>query len=130
MPCDATGWPGPIWRSSWPVAAPSRTRREWCLDMVTRRQFVLGSAALVGGAALIDPRRAPAQPGAPVVAEHVRHQFAPGLEADCWGYNGRTPGPTIEVTQGDRVRVYVTNRLPEPTSLHWHGVLLPNGMDG
>jgi FtsP/CotA-like multicopper oxidase with cupredoxin domain len=39
-------------------------------------------------------------------------------------------GPTIEAVEGDRVRIYVTNRLPEPTTMHWHGVFLPNGMDG
>src|SRR5438128_358658 len=65
-----------------------------------------------------------------LVAEEVDHEFAPGLKAKCWGYNGRTPGPTIEVVEGDRVRIDVTNKLPEPTSVHWHGVLLPNGMDG
>lgn len=65
-----------------------------------------------------------------LVAMPVKNTFAPGLEADCWGYNGRTPGPTIEVVEGDRVRFYVTNKLPEPTTMHWHGVILPNGMDG
>src|SRR5437763_11146223 len=65
-----------------------------------------------------------------LIAEEIDHEFAPGLKAKCWGYNGRTPGPTIEVVEGDRVRIYVTNRLPEPTSVHWHGILLPNGMDG
>ncbi|MDB5319219.1 MAG: multicopper oxidase [Phycisphaerales bacterium] len=65
-----------------------------------------------------------------LIAEEVDHEFAPGLKAKCWGYNGRTSGPTIEAVEGDRVRIYVTNRLPEPTSVHWHGVLLPNGMDG
>lgn len=65
-----------------------------------------------------------------LVATPVKHTFAPGLEADCWGYNGRTPGPTIEVVEGDRVRFYVTNKLPEPTTVHWHGIILPNGMDG
>jgi hypothetical protein len=65
-----------------------------------------------------------------LVAEAVEHEFVPGLRAECWGYNGRTPGPTIEAVEGDRVRIYVTNRLPEPTSVHWHGVILPNGMDG
>ncbi len=65
-----------------------------------------------------------------LVAEPVKREFAPGLVVNCWGYNGQTPGPTIEVVEGDDVRIYVTNRLPEPTSVHWHGVLLPNGMDG
>jgi manganese oxidase len=65
-----------------------------------------------------------------LIAEPFAQQFAPGLEVDCWGYNGRTPGPVIEAVEGDTVRIYVTNRLPEPTSVHWHGILLPNGMDG
>jgi hypothetical protein len=65
-----------------------------------------------------------------LVAEEVDHEFAPGLKAKCWGYNGRVHGPTIEAVEGDRVRIYVTNKLPAGTSVHWHGLLLPNGMDG
>ena len=65
-----------------------------------------------------------------LVAEPLDHEFAPGLTGKCWGYNGRTSGPTIEAVEGDRVRIYVTNRLPEPTTVHWHGLILPNGMDG
>ncbi len=65
-----------------------------------------------------------------LVASEVEHEFTPGLRCRVWGYNGSTPGPTIEVTEGDRVRIYVTNRLPEPTTVHWHGIVLPNGMDG
>ncbi len=65
-----------------------------------------------------------------LVAEPIRHQFAPGLDVEAWGYNGSTPGPLIEAVVGDRVRIYVTNKLPEPTTVHWHGVLVPNGMDG
>jgi FtsP/CotA-like multicopper oxidase with cupredoxin domain len=65
-----------------------------------------------------------------LVAEEVDHEFAPGCRAKCWGYNGTTPGPTIEAVEGDRVRILVTNRLPEHTTIHWHGILLPSGMDG
>ncbi len=65
-----------------------------------------------------------------LTAEVVKREFAPGMVVDCWGYNGSAPGPTIEVFEGDRVRIYVTNKLPEKTSVHWHGVLLPCGMDG
>jgi len=65
-----------------------------------------------------------------LVAEEVEHEFAPGLKARCWGYNGRVHGPTIEAVEGDRVRIYVTNNLPGGTSVHWHGLLLPSGMDG
>ncbi|WP_290591942.1 copper oxidase [Arenimonas sp. SCN 70-307] len=65
-----------------------------------------------------------------LVAEEIEHEFAPGSKATCWGYNGSTPGPTIEATEGDRVRIFVTNRLKEATTIHWHGLILPSGMDG
>ena len=65
-----------------------------------------------------------------LVAEPVLREMTPGFTAHLWGYNGQSPGPTIEVVEGDRVRLFVTNRLPERTSVHWHGQRLPNGMDG
>jgi hypothetical protein len=65
-----------------------------------------------------------------LVAEPVVREMAPGFKAHLWGYNGQSPGPTIEVVEGDRIRIFVTNRLPERTSIHWHGQRLPNGMDG
>ncbi len=65
-----------------------------------------------------------------LIAEEVEREFAPGMMVKCWGYNGQTPGPTIECVEGERVRILVTNRLPEHTSVHWHGIFLPNGMDG
>jgi len=65
-----------------------------------------------------------------LVAEPVVREIAPGMKANLWGYNGQSPGPTIEVVEGDRVRIFVTNKLPEHTSVHWHGQRLPNGMDG
>jgi manganese oxidase len=65
-----------------------------------------------------------------LIAEEVDHEFAPGLRAKCWGYNGRVHGPVIEAVEGERVRIYVTNRLIAPTTVHWHGLFLPYGMDG
>jgi FtsP/CotA-like multicopper oxidase with cupredoxin domain len=65
-----------------------------------------------------------------LVAEPVVREIAPGMKANLWGYNGQSPGPTIEVVEGDRVRIFVTNKLPEATTIHWHGQILPNGMDG
>ncbi len=65
-----------------------------------------------------------------LVAEPVVRELAPGMKANLWGYNGSSPGPTIEVVEGDRVRIFVTNKLPEHTTVHWHGILLPSGMDG
>ncbi len=65
-----------------------------------------------------------------LIAEPVVREFAPGMKANLWGYNGQSPGPTIECVEGDKVRIFVTNKLPEHTTVHWHGILLPNGMDG
>ena len=128
--------------------------------MMNRRDALVSGAALVaGGAVLLAGKDAVAKPPTaprgqaftPVItpngttlpwkmengvkvfhltAEPVDREFAPGMKVKCWGYNGQTPGPTIEAVEGDRVRMLVTNKLPERTSVHWHGVLLPNGMDG
>ena len=65
-----------------------------------------------------------------LTAEPLVREFASGMNVNCWGYNGSTPGPTIEAVEGDRVRLLVTNKLPEHTTVHWHGILLPAGMDG
>ena len=65
-----------------------------------------------------------------LIAEPVVRELAPGMKANLWGYNGQSPGPTIEVVEGDKVRLFVTNKLPEHTTIHWHGQRLPNGMDG
>jgi FtsP/CotA-like multicopper oxidase with cupredoxin domain len=65
-----------------------------------------------------------------LVAEPVVREIAPGMVAHLWGYNGQSPGPTIEAVEGDKVRIFVTNKLPEHTTIHWHGQLLPCGMDG
>ncbi|QET06790.1 MULTISPECIES: copper oxidase [Cupriavidus] len=140
--------------------------------MVSRRQFLGGSAAAMLGAAMVSRAGAAALPEAPLqqsptmqpplapsngrpyqpvatlngwtlpwrmrngwkefhlVAEPVEREMAPGMTAHLWGYNGQSPGPTIECVEGDRVRIFVTNKLPEHTTVHWHGVILPAGMDG
>lgn len=65
-----------------------------------------------------------------LTAEPIVWEVAKDLKINTWGFNGSVPGPVIEVTEGDRVRIYVTNKLPAPTTVHWHGVLIPCGMDG
>jgi FtsP/CotA-like multicopper oxidase with cupredoxin domain len=71
-----------------------------------------------------------------LTAGEVWHEFVPktesneALRATCWGYNGQVHGPTIECVEGDRLRIYFTNRLPAATTIHWHGIITPNGMDG
>lgn len=65
-----------------------------------------------------------------LIAQEINHEFAPGLKAQCWSYNDGVHGPTIEAVEGDRVRIYVTNKLPAATTVHWHGIVVPSGMDG
>lgn len=65
-----------------------------------------------------------------LIAEPFTREFAPGFWVNCWGYNGSSPGPTIEAVEGDKVRILVTNHLNEATTVHWHGIIVPNGMDG
>ena len=56
-----------------------------------------------------------------LVAEPVERELADGMIAQLWGYNGQSTGPTIEAVEGDRVRIYVTNKLPAHTPVPWHG---------
>ena len=65
-----------------------------------------------------------------LVAELVKRKIHPMKTIDVWGYNGSCPGPTIQITQGDRVRIIFDNHLPEATSMHWHGFEIPADMDG
>ena len=127
---------------------------------ISRRDMLLGTALLASGAltdkaaktaqAATPPTKNSTTPGSVItpngaslpwklvngakefhlVAEPVKRELSPGMVLNCWGYNGLTPGPTIEAVEGDRVRILVTNRLPENTSVHWHGLIVPNGMDG
>jgi manganese oxidase len=65
-----------------------------------------------------------------LIAEPVKCKIAPFKTIDAWGYNGSCPGPTIQVQQGERVRIIFENRLPESTSIHWHGLEVPIDQDG
>ena len=65
-----------------------------------------------------------------LVAEPVKQEIIPGKVIDLWGYNGSAPGPTIQANSGDRVRIIFDNHLPEPTAIHWHGLEIPETMDG
>jgi len=119
--------------------------------MNPRRRFFKTVLGLATGATA-SSRLAPAQPAAhPVVtpdisdlpftmdngvkvfqltAEPVKQSVIPGRTLDLWGFNGSAPGPTIQVAEGDRVRIVFDNHLPEPTGIHWHGLEIPYEMDG
>jgi FtsP/CotA-like multicopper oxidase with cupredoxin domain/plastocyanin len=63
-------------------------------------------------------------------AAPMKWELQPGLVVDGWGYNGQIPGPELRVREGDLVRVHLRNRLPVPTTIHWHGLDVPLAMDG
>jgi FtsP/CotA-like multicopper oxidase with cupredoxin domain len=65
-----------------------------------------------------------------LTAEPVKQTVVPGRVFDLWGFNGSAPGPTIQTTEGDHIRIVFENHLPEPTGIHWHGLELPIEMDG
>ena len=60
----------------------------------------------------------------------IRWEILPGVAVDAYAYNGQVPGPRLNFTQGDRIRIDVTNKLDETTTVHWHGLDVPNEMDG
>lgn len=78
----------------------------------------------------------PASPETDVVREYelvaapTRLQLLDGRTLEVWAYNGQVPGPTLRANVGDRLRVRLVNHLPQPTSIHWHGLRLDNRMDG
>jgi FtsP/CotA-like multicopper oxidase with cupredoxin domain len=65
-----------------------------------------------------------------LTAEPIRWTLGKGIVATAWAYNGAVPGPLIRITEGDRVRVVLRNNLPESTTIHWHGMQVPPGIDG
>jgi FtsP/CotA-like multicopper oxidase with cupredoxin domain len=112
---------------------PSRSK-------MTRRRFLglagLGAGAMILGACEATQRSAPSQGqnGARIAGYAL--EVAPlnfelgGREVSSWGYNGGVPGPEIRLKEGDTLRAAVRNRLPEGTTIHWHGLPIPNEMDG
>ena len=103
--------------------------------MMSRRAFVgmVAAAAASVGTKLGSPRDAAAAPGARTIhldARTVSWELAPGRTVKAMAYNGRVPGPEIRVREGERVRIVLRNSLAEPTTIHWHGVDVPNAMDG
>lgn len=102
------------------------------------RRRMLGTIAAIAAAPLL-PLRSGARAAAPpalieasLVAAPATARLVPAPHPDTavWAYSGQLPGPVLRVRQGDRLRVQVDNRLAEPTTVHWHGIRLPNAMDG
>lgn len=104
------------------------------LAALTRRVFLASAAAASANVMLPLQRAADAAGKAEfrLRAEHCRAQIAPEPYGDTavWCYDGGLPGPEIRVRQGDRLRIAVENGLDEATTVHWHGIRVPNAMDG
>jgi manganese oxidase len=66
-----------------------------------------------------------------LTCQAIQWEYAPGKSVEAFAYNGTLPGPEIRVTEGDKIRVHVTNEsLPQSTAVHWHGLIVPNSQDG
>lgn len=98
---------------------------------LSRRGFLAGSAA-AGAAVSLRPAWADTPKSFTLRAAPGRAQLAPEpwRETDIWCYGSAVPGPEIRVRQGDRLRIAVENALDEDTTVHWHGLRVPNAMDG
>ncbi|ESR23980.1 multicopper oxidase family protein [Lutibaculum baratangense] len=99
---------------------------------ITTRRGLLQATAAAGVVAMV-PRLALGQATSDVLelaAERTTLPLYPGVPSELWTYNGVAPGPEIRVRKGERVKVRLTNRLDEPTSIHWHGIRIDNAMDG
>jgi len=82
------------------------------------------------GNQILEPRLDGATKVFDLTASVVQWEVSPGQRVEAWTFNGQVPGPQIRVREGDRVRVILTNKLPESTSIHFHGLELPNAQDG
>ncbi|MGH7313462.1 MAG: multicopper oxidase family protein, partial [Candidatus Rokuibacteriota bacterium] len=108
--------------------------------MISRRQFMEAAGRLGVGAGVLASGLTPSRWTTEATAESVRTiqlearqvswELAPGKTVKALAYNGRIPGPEIRVREGERVRIVLKNSLAEPTTIHWHGVDVPNPMDG
>jgi FtsP/CotA-like multicopper oxidase with cupredoxin domain len=115
------------------MAAPVGTEPELSRRELLRLAGRLGlgvAAVSLGGTALTHTAVASGVREIELETRAVTWELAPGRPIAAMAYNGRIPGPEIRVKEGDRVRVVLTNRLSEPTTIHWHGVDVPNPMDG
>jgi FtsP/CotA-like multicopper oxidase with cupredoxin domain len=117
-----------------PTAAPAATGFD--NDAMDRmhiegvQKFVAGVQTQGTGNQPLEPKLDGAVKVFELTAAPVQHEVAPGQTVEAWAYNGQIPGPMIRVTEGDTVRIVLTNNLPESTAMHLHGLIVPNSVDG
>lgn len=114
-----------------PAPAPSPTASADTMDAMHERGIKAFPAPTKGkGNQLLEPRIERGVKVYELTASKVQWEVEPGRTVEAWAYNGQVPGPQIRVTEGDRVRVVLTNQLDESTSIHFHGLEVPNDQDG
>ncbi len=114
-----------------PAAPPTPRQRADAMDAMHEKGVKSFPARTTGqGNQLLTPRLEKGVKVYDLTAEEVQWEVEPGRKVKAWAYNGQVPGPQIRVREGDRVRVNLTNKLPESTAIHFHGLELPNDQDG
>src|SRR5829696_4729142 len=110
---------------------PSVQERADAMDAMHEKGIKAFPAATSGkGNQLFEPRMEGGVKVYDITTEEIQWEVEPGRKVKAWAYNGQVPGPQIRVREGDRVRVNLTNKLPESTAIHFHGLELPNDQDG
>jgi FtsP/CotA-like multicopper oxidase with cupredoxin domain len=111
--------------------APTARQRADTMDAMHEKGVKAFPAKTEGkGNQLFEPRIEKGVKVYDITAEEIQWEVEPGRKAKAWAYNQQVPGPQIRVREGDRVRVNLTNKLPESTVIHFHGLELPNNQDG
>lgn len=114
-----------------PPPAPTARQQADEMDAMHEKGVKAFPARTAGkGNQLLQPRLEKGVKVYELTSEEIRWEVEPGRTVNAWAYNGQVPGPQIRVREGDRVVVHLTNKLPESTSIHFHGLELPNAMDG
>lgn len=111
-----------------PFDTPAETMRE--MSAVRPREVSYRAPEEVRGDQLLEPRIESGVKVYEIETSVIRWNILPDVAVDAYAYNRQVPGPRLQLTEGDRVRINFRNRLPESTTVHWHGLILPNEMDG
>jgi FtsP/CotA-like multicopper oxidase with cupredoxin domain len=97
---------------------------------VNPRQVVYKAPAEARGDNVLEPRIENGVKVFDIEASIIRWNILPDVSVEAYAYNRQVPGPRIQLTEGDHVRIKFRNNLPESTTVHWHGLIVPNEMDG
>ena len=111
-----------------PFDTPAETMRE--MSAVRPREVSYRAPADARGDRLLEPRIENGVKVYDIEASVIRWNILPDVAVDAYAYNRQVPGPRLQVTEGDHVRINFRNRLPESSTVHWHGFILPDEMDG